>query len=68
MDGFLTLAGQLFLIVCIQSVLDVLASDRKYTPLQKMISVGCYVASLVLVLRFMQTHLFHLIQSMSRVF
>ncbi len=68
MDGFLTLAGQLFLIVCIQSVLDVLASDRKYTPLQKIISVGCYIASLVLVLRFMQTHLLHLIQSIARVF
>lgn len=68
MDGFLTLAGQLFLIVCIQSVLDVLASDRKYTPLQKMISVGCYIASLVLVLRFMQTHLLHLIQNIARMF
>ena len=40
MEGFLVLAGQLFLIVCIQSVLEVAAADRFQNHLQKVISLG----------------------------
>ena len=35
MEGFLVLAGQLFLIVCIQSVLEVAAADRFQNHLKK---------------------------------
>lgn len=57
MDGFLTLAGQLFLILCIQSVLEAMAAARwQNQMLQKPIEFACYLASLLLVLRFMQSY------------
>ncbi len=54
MAGFLGLAGQLFLILSIQSVLEVLAARRQNDPMLKPIELGGYVASLAVVLRFME--------------
>ena len=54
MDGFLTLAGQLFLILCIQSVLEAMAAKWQNNFIHKPIELGCYLASLVAVLRFME--------------
>lgn len=53
MEQFLTLAGQLFVIVCVQSVLEVMTSSRRQNHLYKVIFLACYVSSLLLVLNFM---------------
>lgn len=69
MDGFLTLAGQLFLILCIQSVLEAMVSAKwQNNFMQKPIELGCYLASLLAVLRFMQSYLFSILQSFSKFF
>ncbi len=69
MDGFLALAGQLFLILCIQSVLEAMASARwQNNFIQKPIELGCYLASLLVVLRFMQNYLFGILRSFSKFF
>ncbi|MBQ9092276.1 MAG: hypothetical protein IJY52_08435 [Anaerotignum sp.] len=68
MDGFLTLAGQLFLILCIQWVLEAMVARRQNSFIQKPIELGCYLASLVVVLRFMETYLFDILRSISKFF
>lgn len=69
MDGFLVLAGQLFLILCIQSVLEAMASAKwQNNFIQKPIELGCYLASLAVVLRFMQTYVFSILRSFSKFF
>ncbi|WP_304508815.1 hypothetical protein [Anaerotignum sp.] len=67
MQGFLTLAGQFFIILCIQSILEVMAFSRRQNHLLKPISLGCYIASLLLVLRFMQQYLGEILQALSRL-
>ena len=54
MEGFSILAGQLFLILCVQSVLEAMASKWQSGFMQKPIELGCYIASLAVVLRFME--------------
>ena len=68
MDGFLTLAGQLFLILCIQSVLEAMAARWQNNFIQKPIELGCYLASLVAVLRFMEAYLFSILRSITNFF
>ena len=68
MDGFLTLAGQLFLILCIQLVLEAMAARRQNGFMQKPIELGCYLASLLVVLRFMEQYLFDIFYAFSKFF
>ena len=68
MDGFLTLAGQLFLILCIQSVLEAMVTKWQNNHMLKPIELGCYLASLVVVLRFMEQYLFDMLRSISKFF
>lgn len=68
MQAFLTLAGQLFIILCIQSILEVMSSSRRQMHLQKPIGLGCYIASLLLVLRFMQQYLGDILQALSSIY
>ncbi|WP_313528647.1 hypothetical protein [Anaerotignum sp.] len=68
MQGFLTLAGQLFIILCIQSILEVMASSRRQNHLQKPIALGCYLASMLLVLHFMQQYLGDILQTLSHIY
>ena len=68
MGAFLTLAGQLLVILCIQSVLEALASAKRQNQMQKTISLGCYLASLVLVLRFMEQYLFEILRAIYAAF
>ncbi|MBQ7759335.1 hypothetical protein [Anaerotignum sp.] len=68
MDGFLALAGQLFVILCIQSILEAMSAKWQNNFMQKPIELGCYLASLVAVLRFMQTYLFSILRSFSKFF
>lgn len=68
MQEFLTLAGQLFIILCIQSILEVMASSRRQNHLQKPIALGCYLASMLLVLHFMQENLGDILQTLSHIY
>ena len=68
MDGFLTLAGQLFLILCIQSVLEAMAIKWQNHFMQKPIDLGCYLASLAVVLRFMEAYLSDILRSIKHFF
>ena len=68
MDGFLTLAGQLFLILCIQSVLEAMVTKWQNNFMLKPIELGCYLASLVVVLRFMEQYLFDILHTISKFF
>lgn len=63
MDGFLALTGELFLILCIQSVLEAMAARKQNGYMQKPIELGCYLASLVAVLRFMERYLFDILHT-----
>lgn len=68
MEGFLTLAGQLFLILCVQSVLEVMVAKWQNNFMMKPIELGCYLASLLAVLRFMETYLFDMFRGFSKFF
>ncbi len=68
MDAFLSLAGQLFLILCIQSVLETMAAKRQNSFMLKPIELGCYLASLIVVLRFMEAYLFDILRSLTSFF
>lgn len=65
MDAFLTLAGEQFLILCMQSALETMLSKRQNPALQKSIELGCYLASLLLVLRFMEEYIFDIFRSIA---
>lgn len=68
MGAFLTLAGQLLVILCIQSVLEAMAAAKRQSQIQKSIALGCYIASLVLVLRFMEQYLFDILRTLAAAF
>ena len=68
MDGFLTLAGQLFLILCVQMILEAMAARWQNSFMLKPIELGCYLASLLVVLRFMETYLFGILKNISKFF
>ena len=56
MQDFLQLAGELFLIICVQSILEAMLSDKRNNPYTKVIFFAAYIASLALVLNFMYQH------------
>ncbi|WP_405727855.1 hypothetical protein [Anaerotignum sp.] len=68
MEGFLTLAGQLFLILCIQSVLEAMVARWQNNFMLKPIELGCYLASLAAVLQFMEQYLFDTLRAISKFF
>lgn len=68
MDAFLSLAGQLFLILCIQSILEALSSRWQNNFMQKPIDFGCYLACMLAVLRFMEGYVFGIFRTISNFF
>lgn len=52
MQDFLRLSGEIFIIICIQSILDVLLSGKRDNAYSKIIFFAGYAASLALVLNF----------------
>lgn len=66
MDQFLTVIGELFLIICVQSVFDVLISEKKQPYMKKIISLACYIGSMIIVLNFMVNYLFASLSSLFR--
>lgn len=68
MDGFLTLAGQLFLILCVQSVLEAMVTKWQNNFMLKPIALGCYLASLAVVLRFMEAYVSDIFRSITSFF
>ncbi len=57
MEAFLKLAGELFFILCIEAILENMSASRRQNGFQKIISFGCYIASLILVLQFAKLYL-----------
>lgn len=68
MDGFLVLASQLFLILCVQSILEIMASSRRENYFLKPISLAGYIASLLLVLKFVEQYIFDIINCIQNFF
>ena len=68
MEGFLALAGQLFLILCIQWILEAMASRWQNNVMLRPIELGCYLASLLAVLRFMENYIFGILKNISKFF
>ena len=52
MDELLALLGQIFLITCVQSILEVLIDPGERPYLSKILNVACYAGGLYLVLQF----------------
>ena len=61
MQDFLRLSAEIFMIICIQSILEVLLSGKRDNPYSKVIFFAGYVASLALVLNFVYEHFSKLI-------
>ena len=57
MEEFLMLIGQLFLITCIQSVLDMFIDKDARPYLSRILSIACYAGSLYILLKFVFDHL-----------
>lgn len=68
MEEFLKMAGQIFIILCIQSVLEVMASVRRETQYLKPIALGGYIASLLVVLQFTEKYLWEIVLSINKMF
>lgn len=64
MTDFLTLAGELFLILCVQWVLEAMAERRENHLMQRPIAFGCYLASLWVVLRFMERYFLDILRTL----
>ena len=57
MNELLALIGQIFLITCIQSVLEMFIDPEKRPYLLRILSIACYAGGLYLVLQFVFDHL-----------
>lgn len=68
MEGFLTLAGELFLILCVQSILEAMVTKKQNALMQKPIALGCYLASLAAVLHFMEGYFPDIFRSIASFF
>ncbi|WP_317855151.1 hypothetical protein [Chakrabartyella piscis] len=67
MEGFFTLVGQIFVILCIQSLLESMVNTKKQAHIQKIIGVGCYVATLVVVVQFMEKYLMEVMKAVMQM-
>ncbi len=61
MQDFLRLSAEIFMIICIQSILDVLLSGKRDNYYSKVIFFAGYVTSLMLVLNFAYEHFLNLL-------
>ena len=57
MREFMVLMGQLFLIVCIQSIMEAFAGGKKNSFTQRILSIACYLGSFYIILQFTFDHL-----------
>jgi len=57
MNDFLALIGQIFLITCIQSVLEMFIDSAERPYLSKVLNIACYAGGLYLVLQFVFNNL-----------
>lgn len=57
MNEFLALIGQLFLIVCLQSVLELFIDATNKPYLTKILSIACYAGALYILLQFVFNNL-----------
>ena len=52
MDQLLALIGQIFIITCVQSILEMFIDPGERPYLSKILSIACYAGGLYLVLQF----------------
>ena len=52
MNELLALIGQIFLIVCVQAVMEMFIEQYKQPYLSKILSIACYSGALYLLLQF----------------
>jgi len=52
MTEFMALIGQIFLITCLQSVLEMFITPGERPYLSKILAIACYAGALYLVLQF----------------
>lgn len=58
MQPFLVMIGQLFLIACIQSVLEIYVQDGRHIGMNRLLTIACYLGSLYVVLQFTFQYVF----------
>lgn len=58
MQPFLVMIGQIFLITCIQSIIEIYISDKKNIYMSKIVTIACYLGSLYIVIQFTYQYLF----------
>ena len=68
MNDFIILIGELFLIICIESVIEIFISDRRNRYMQKLLSIACYCGGLYIVLKFAFNYLFKEIYTIIRLY
>lgn len=68
LEEFLLLAGQIFLIICIESIIEIMVANKKQTYLLKPIELASYIACLFLVIRFTQLFMKEIISAVLQIF
>ena len=68
MREFMILVGQIFLIVCIQAVLELFINLSQRPLLKGILDIACFVGGLYLLLQFVFGHLFPEITQIVRVY
>jgi len=58
MREFMLLVGQIFLISCTQSILELFTNLSEKTHQGKILGIACFMGSLYLLLQFVFNHLF----------
>lgn len=58
MQPFLVMIGQIFLITCIQTIIEIFISDKKHVYMSKIVTIACYLGSLYIVIQFTYHYLF----------
>jgi len=62
------LIGQIFLISCVQSIVELFVDLSKTPLMQKILSIACFLGGLYILLQFVFTHIFPEITQIVRVY
>ncbi|MCL2616755.1 MAG: hypothetical protein FWD96_03815 [Defluviitaleaceae bacterium] len=66
MREFMILVGQIFLISCIQSIVELFIDEKSH--LRKILNIACFMGGLYLLLQFVFNYLFPEITQIVRVY
>ena len=68
MREFMILVGQIFLIVCVQSIVEMFVDLSKAPLMQKILNIACFLGGLYLLLQFVFNNIFPEITQIVRVY